>query len=104
VDVTGQWDVHIEYTANASDHTLHLKQVDGRIEGTHQGEFVSRDLAGTIEGNRVQVSSSYTERHGDALSFRFSGTVEGDTMAGSLDMGEYLAAKWTARRHDYRRG
>src|SRR6185436_13058670 len=69
VDVTGQWDVHIEYAANTSDHTLHLKQVDNRIEGTHQGDFVSRDLAGTIDGNSVQMSSSYTERHGDALSF-----------------------------------
>ena len=73
-DVTGQWDVRIEYTANTSTHTLHLKQVENRIEGTHQGDFVSRDLVGTIDGNSVQMSSSYTERHGDALSFRFNGT------------------------------
>jgi uncharacterized pyridoxal phosphate-dependent enzyme len=104
VNVTGRWDVRIEYTANTSTHALHLKQVDNRIEGTHQGDFVSRDLAGTIDGNNVQISSSYTERHGDALSFRFTGTVAGDTMSGSLDMGEYLTARWSAKRHDYRRG
>jgi L-seryl-tRNA(Ser) seleniumtransferase len=104
VDLTGQWDVHIEYAANTSNHTLHLKQVDNRIEGTHQGDFVSRDLAGTIDGNSVQISSSYTERHGDALSFRFIGTAAADGMSGTLDMGEYLMAKWSARRHDYRRG
>jgi uncharacterized pyridoxal phosphate-dependent enzyme len=104
VDLTGQWDVHIEYAANTSNHTLHLKQVDNRIEGTHQGDFVSRDLAGTIDGNSVQISSSYTERHGDALSFRFIGTTAADGMSGTLDMGEYLMAKWSARRHDYRRG
>ena len=103
-DLSGQWDVHIEYLASASNHTLHLKQTGSRFEGTHQGDFVSRDLSGTIDGNRVQLSSSYTERHGDSLSFRFSGTVAGDTMAGTLDMGEYLSAKWTAKRHDYRRG
>jgi L-seryl-tRNA(Ser) seleniumtransferase len=104
VDLTGQWDVHIEYAANTSNHTLHLKQVDNRIEGTHQGDFVSRDLVGTIDGNSVQMSSSYTERHGDALSFRFIGTAAADGMSGTLDMGEYLMAKWSARRHDYRRG
>src|SRR5213593_1156205 len=93
-DVTGQWDLRIEYVASSSTHTLHLKQVGNRLEGSHQGDFVSRDLSGTIEGNAVQISSSYTERHGDALSFRFSGTVEGDAMSGTLDMGEYLAAKW----------
>jgi hypothetical protein len=38
------------------------------------------------------------------LSFRFTGTVAGDSMSGSLDMGEYLTAKWSAKKHDYRRG
>src|SRR5262249_5216062 len=103
-DVSGQWDVQIEYIASASTHMLYLKQAGNRLEGSHQGEFVSRDLTGTIEGNKVQISSSYTERHGDALSFRFTGTVDGDAMSGTLDMGEYLTAKWTARRHDFRRG
>ena len=50
------------------------------------------------------ISSSYTERHGDALSFRFIGTVDGDAMSGRVDMGEYLSATWTAKRHDYRQG
>ena len=104
VDLTGQWDVQIAYTATTSTHTLHVKQAGNRIEGSHQGDFVSRDLAGTIEGNTVQISSAYTERHGDALSFRFTGTVAGDSMSGTLDMGEYLTAKWTAKKHDYRRG
>ena len=103
-DVTGQWDVQIDYVASASTHTLHLKQAGNRLEGSHHGDFVSRDLMGTIEGDTVQISSSYTERHGDALSFRFTGTVKGDAMSGTLDMGEYLTAKWTAKKHDYRRG
>ena len=103
-DVSGQWDVQIEYVASASTHTLFLTQAGNRLEGSHQGDFVSRDLTGTIEGNTVQIFSSYTERHGDALSFRFAGAVQGDGMSGTLDMGEYLTAKWTARRHDYRRG
>ncbi len=50
------------------------------------------------------MSSSYTERHGDALSFRFNGTVAATAMSGTLDMGEYLTATWSAKRHDYRRG
>ena len=103
-DLSGQWDVHIDYIASASTHTLHLRQIGSRVEGTHQGDFVSRDLSGTIDGSRVQLASAYSERHGDSLSFRFTGNIEGDTMAGTLDMGEYLTAKWTAKRHDYRRG
>lgn len=103
-DLSGQWDVQIEYAATTSKHTLHLKQQGNRIEGSHQGDFVSRDLSGTIDGEAVQISSSYSERHGDSLMFNFAGKIADDEMSGALDMGEYLKAKWTARRHEYRRG
>ena len=103
-DLSGQWDVQIEYLAGRSKHTLHLKQQGNRIEGSHQGDFVSRDLSGSIDGENVQLSSRYTERHGDSLMFTFSGKAGANEMSGSLDMGEYLNAKWTAKRHDYRRG
>src|SRR5262249_6846103 len=66
-DLTGQWDVRIDYVASTSTHTLHLKQAGSRIEGSHQGDFVSRDLTGTIDGSAVQITSLYSERHGDAL-------------------------------------
>ena len=101
VDVTGRWDARIEFSGAATSHTLHLKQQGGRIEGTHQGDFVSRDLSGTVEGDAVRLVSSYTERHGDSLQFTFSGKLGGDSLSGTLDMGEYLTAKWTARRHQY---
>jgi L-seryl-tRNA(Ser) seleniumtransferase len=103
-DLSGQWDVQIEYLAGSSKHTLHLKQQGNRIEGAHQGDFVSRDLSGSIEGENVQISSRYTERSGDSLMFTFSGIAGANEMSGSLDMGEYLKAKWTAKRHDYPRG
>ena len=103
-DLTGRWDVRIDYLASTSEHVLHLKQNSGgRVEGTHQGDFVSRDLGGTLEGDRVRLNSSYTERHGDSLMFDFQGKLTGDEMSGTLSMGEYLEAKWTAQRHQFRR-
>jgi L-seryl-tRNA(Ser) seleniumtransferase len=101
-DVSGQWDVLIEYTAGRSSHKLHLRQQGNRISGTHQGDFVSRDLTGTIDGDRVQMRSTYAEENGDSLSYGFDGTVAGDDISGTLDMGEYLKASWTAKRHQYR--
>jgi len=39
-----------------------------------------------------------------ALNFTFNGKVTGDTMSGTLDMGEYLKARFTAKRRESRRG
>ena len=90
--------MHIEYAAGASDHGLSLRQRGNEIDGAHRGDFVSRDLVGTIEGDTVKLRSNYGESHGDALNYNFSGKVTGDQMAGTLEMGEYLGARWTARR------
>jgi hypothetical protein len=36
------------------------------------------------------------------LSYEFTGTVEGDTMGGKVNLGEYGEANWKAERHQYR--
>jgi L-seryl-tRNA(Ser) seleniumtransferase len=100
-DLSGRWDVRIEYLASSSDHVLHLNQRGERIEGTHQGDFVSRDLGGTIDGDQVRLISSYNG-HGDSLPYQFSGKATADEMTGTLEMGEYLGARWTAKRHQFR--
>jgi L-seryl-tRNA(Ser) seleniumtransferase len=103
-DLSGHWDVQIEFAAGRSHHALHLRQQGSDIDGTHAGDFVSRDLTGTIDGDSVRLHSSYDEAHGDALNFTFIGKATGDSMSGTLDMGEYLMGTWTAARHDPRRG
>jgi L-seryl-tRNA(Ser) seleniumtransferase len=102
-DLTGRWDVHIEFAAGSSDEILHVKQQGNQVSGTHQGAFVTRDCSGTVVADEVVIASNVGEVHGAALSYRFSGKLAGDTMSGTLDMGEYLGAKWTAKRHVFGR-
>jgi uncharacterized pyridoxal phosphate-dependent enzyme len=102
-NLSGRWDIEIQYTASKTTHAIHIQQNDNRLEGTHQGNFLAREISGTISGDAVSLTSIVTERHGDALTYRFSGTVAGELMSGSLDLGEYLTATWTARRHVYGR-
>ena len=97
-DLTGQWNVRIQYAAATSTHTLHLTQQGNDLGGFHQGEFVTREITGTIDGDSVRIRSAYGEQHGDSINLTFSGKVAGDQMAGTLDMGEYLGATWTATR------
>ena len=100
-DLTGRWDVRIDFAAGASDHTFHVRQQGNQVVGTHQGDFVARDFSGTISGGDERIVSSVGEVHGAALSYAFTGKVQGDKMSGGLDMGEYLGARWTATRHSF---
>jgi L-seryl-tRNA(Ser) seleniumtransferase len=104
IDLTGRWDVRITFAAGTGEHTLYVKQQDNQLVGTHQGEFTARDFTGSISGDDVRIASSVGEVHGAALSYRFTGKVKDDTISGTLDMGEYLTATWTARRHAFGRG
>ena len=97
-DLTGEWTAEIQYAAGRSSHTLHLRQRGNDVTGAHQGDFVTRDLSGTLDGDALRLRSTYSEQHGDALTFTFSGTVTGGQISGALDMGEYLGATWTATR------
>jgi L-seryl-tRNA(Ser) seleniumtransferase len=103
-DLTGRWDVRIQFAAGSSDHFFHIKQQGNQLAGTHQGDFTARDFSGSISGGDVRIASTIGEVHGAALSYTFTGKLEGDKMSGALSMGEYLGAKWTATRHTFGRG
>lgn len=108
IDLTGQWLIDIQYAAGTTTHRLHLRQQANGVTGTHQGDFLARDISGTISGETISLASIVTERHGDALTYRFSGKTAGTgdatTLSGTLDLGEYLTASWTGRRYQAANG
>lgn len=97
-DISGQWSIEIQYAASTSTHHVTLIQSGARLSGSHRGNYVSRDIQGSIAGDAVTLASTVTERTGDSLVYRFTGTVAGNSMSGALDLGEYLGATWTATR------
>lgn len=99
-NVAGRWDVEIRFPSSTSRQTLTLEQDEGWLRGTHQGEFSVRDVAGQIEGSEFALRS-VERRLGSAVTFTFSGKAEGDALSGSIHMGEYLTATFTAQRHAY---
>jgi seryl-tRNA(Sec) selenium transferase len=99
-NISGRWDVNIEFFSSKSQHSLILEQEGNLLHGVHRGDFSVRDVFGTIEGNSVKLQSS--ERiPGDSITFTFAGAISGDTISGPIYMGEYLNAKFTAQRHSY---
>lgn len=99
--VAGQWEVRIDYDRGSATHTVILEQKGNDLEGTHHGEWVSGDLRGTVAVNLIRFRSSQ-KIQGTRLSYDFTGTVDGDKMAGNVNLGEYGEARWSAQRHQYK--
>jgi seryl-tRNA(Sec) selenium transferase len=102
-NLSGRWDVNVEFFSSKSQHTLYITQDGNRIQGSHQGDFSTRDLFGTIEGDQIKLRSQLSAP-GDSVGFIFAGTLAGDTFSGPIYMGEYLNAKFTAKRYSYPAG
>ena len=98
-NLSGRWDVDVEYFSSRSRHTIFLQQDGNQLQGSHKSDFSMREVAGVIEGNQIKMRSTSTERgSGDNVTYLFSGSVTGDTISGPIYMGEYLNAKYTAKR------
>lgn len=102
-DVTGRWEVNIKFYNSESTHNFYIEQQDNWVTGVHQGDFYTRNIEGTVEGNEVKFQSTYREP-GDNLVYSFSGTLSGnngDQLTGRLHMGEYLECTFTAKKVAY---
>jgi len=104
-NLSGRWDVNVEFFSSKSQHVLFLQQDGGRVNGSHKSDFSVRDVQGTIEGSQIKLRSNTAERgSGDSIPYIFAGTGSSDAFSGTLYMGEYLNAKFTATRRPYAPG
>lgn len=98
--IAGQWQATLTFSRGSAEHTLVFEQQNDHLLGTHHGEFVSGDLTGSVTANQVHFRSSQ-KIEGQLLSYEFAGTVDGDKMSGTVNLGEYGMATWKAERHHY---
>ena len=102
-NLSGRWDVSVEFFSSKSQHTLYLTQDGNRLQGSHKGDFSTRDVFGTIAGDQIKLRSQLSQP-GDSVGFIFGATLAGDSFSGTIYMGEYLNAKFTAKRYTYAAG
>ncbi len=99
-DLSGRWDVSVEFTRGSAQHLLFLEVAGTQIAGTHVGSVVRGPVKGTASGDAVEFSS-VLPIEGSKLGYKFSGKIDGDRMAGEISLGEYPTARFTAKRHAY---
>jgi len=100
-DLTGQWNVSVDFYSGKGEHKLFLgKQEGNEIKGTHKSTFSMLDLAGRIEGKKVRLQSNYRE-NAQSIPYTFDGILDGDSFSGVLYLGEYRSANFIAQRGEY---
>ncbi len=98
VNISGRWDVTMQFFSSTSKHSFYLEQDGNWIKGTHQGDFSVQDLTGSIEGDQIKFKS-VVRKPGNFIVYLFSGTAAADSMKGSIYLGEYRTATFTATRN-----
>jgi len=96
--VAGQWDLYLTFIRGEASHSLYLEEDGGKLRGQHRGEFLAGDIRGTRDGAHVRLRTSHPYE-GTSLGYTFEGVVSGDSMTGTVDLGEYGKAQFTAKRH-----
>src|SRR5579859_1475524 len=91
VNVSGTWDVDVDYEVGSARHRLFLAAEGNRITGSHAGWAYEGDLKGEIDGDRVRLRSTQSA-DGNVLSWTFTGNVSGQGIAGDVHIGEYGSA------------
>lgn len=100
VDLTGHWEVQMDFFAGSSNHFFYLEQTGNWVQGSHHSDFARQEIAGTVEREQVKLRS-LMQQPGDHILYLFSGALSDGGFAGSVFLGEYLTARFTARRTVY---
>ncbi len=97
-NLVGRWDVRIDFAYGNADHKLFFEQDGASLTGTHLGERTEGAISGWVDGDRV-VFRDTQQYEGGSFQYQFEGSITGDSMQGEVDLGEYGAARWSAKRH-----
>ncbi len=97
VDVSGDWELTSEMRGREITQNLKIVQDGEKITVTMEGRMGEQTGEGTIKGNKVEWSITMNTQRGD-FTITYTGTVEGDTMKGEAQMGDFGAREWTAKK------
>ncbi len=82
--VSGTWELSLDFQGQKLPVTLTLEQSDDRVSGKIETLLGSGDIEdGRVKGNKVSATAR-TEIQGESVDFEISGSVDGDSMSGTL--------------------
>ena len=97
VNVTGKWVLDVQTDQGSGTPTLTLKQDGEKLTGHYSGQLGEADVTGSIKGNAFTFSFG-GDAGGQQFKVVYTGTVEKDTMKGTLDLAGMATGTFTGKK------
>ena len=97
IDVTGVWESTVEAPQGTMTSTATYKQEGEKLTGTHVGQMGQLPLAGTVKGNEIAYTITI-DAQGQQFTLTYTGKIDDDAIAGSVDFGGMGSTTWSAKR------
>jgi hypothetical protein len=95
--VDGTWNLPTDTPMGERASTLVVRVAGGTLEGTQSAEGQTANIFdGTVSGNTLGWKVSITQPM--PLTLDFSGTVDGDAMSGTVQLGMFGSSPFRATR------
>ena len=96
-NVTGEWDFTVTTDQGSGNPTITFKQDGEKLTGKYNGTFGTADLTGTVKGNAITFTFNI-DAQGQQATATYKGTVEKNTMKGTMDIAGMLNGTFTATK------
>jgi hypothetical protein len=96
-DVSGAWALEVTTDAGTGTPAFTFKQDGEKLTGQYKGMFGEAPVTGTIKGNSITFTVEVAVE-GQNTKVTYSGTVEKDTMKGSVKFGDVAGGTFTGKK------
>ncbi len=98
IDVTGTWEISMEGPEGPMTLLATYKQEGEKLTGTQSNPMGGEDkLEGTVENGTIEYVL-HVDMGGQQVSIGFSGKVDGDSITGTVTLGDMGSSNWSAKR------
>ncbi len=95
--VAGEWTMMFNLDSGPNPATMTLQQDGDKLTGSITSAQGTFELEGTISDTTLEWVFE-VDAGGTPIEVSVDGTVDGDGMSGSVDLGDFGGGDWTAKR------
>ena len=96
-DVSGSWAFQVEFSGGSGTPTMTFKQEGEKLTGHYSGQLGEAPLTGTIKGHAIEFTID-VDVQGTAAHITYTGTVDKDSMKGTVKLGDLGEGTFTAKK------